>query len=56
VGVGLEGVVVDCRVRGFRREVRLLNVVDAVLLPSSWRRRMTGKAVNVDGTRRRLQI
>ena len=29
--VGLEGVVVDCQVRGLRREVRLLDVVDAML-------------------------
>ena len=30
MGVGLEGVVVDWRVCDFRREVRLLDVVDAV--------------------------
>ena len=31
MGVGLEGVVVDWRACDFRREVRLLDVVDAVL-------------------------
>ena len=57
VDVGLEGVVFDCRACDFRQEVRLLDVVDAMLshfeLDLRW---MSVKAANVGGTRGTLWI